>query len=521
MLEAQAQLVLVVRAFEEADREGRILNPYARATATRRALRVTGLADSPAELRNADSQRYSETVIRRARVLFESLDRKIPGLRNMVKIARLGMTTAPAVIAFAFVAGLLTNVLGPQRQINLLSLPLLGMLGWNLAIYAAMLAAPVVKPARHLRRLGPWLADRFLRGALWRRLHVRKMSQAGNEEWAGVAGKALMRFAVSWHGIAGALLTARVRRTLHVAAAALVLGAILGMYVRGLGFEYRATWESTWLDAPAVQRILGIVLGPAAFLLGVDVPAVAPLQGPGGGGDAAPWIHLYAVIALVYVVIPRALLALVECWRCRVLVDLDVDLRDAYFRRVFTEWRGATRHVEIVPYGYTPSETVLGALRTLLHDYFGARADIRVRAPLAYGDEVSKIETIPRSSRQPWAPAAAHREELADPERESCHVVLFNLAQSPESEVHGSFLRELVSRLDDGRGRLLVLVDGSAYRERVTDPERWKERFRSWERVVREADLALLQIDPQPAVVDSDALDALGAALWRSSEAGG
>jgi len=519
MLEAQAQLVLVVRAFEEADREGRVLSGYARATATRRALRVTGLADSPEELRNADSQRYGETVIRRARVLFESLDRRIPGLRSMVKIARLGTTTAPAVVVVAFVAGLLTNALGPQRQINLLSLPLLGILGWNLSIYAAMLAAPVVKPARHLSRLGPWLAEQFLRGALWRRLHSRAISQAGNEEWSGVAGKALMRFAISWHRLAGPLLTARVRRTLHVAAAALALGVILGMYVRGLGFAYSATWESTWLDASAVQRILGVVLGPAAFLLGVDVPGVAPLQGPGEGGDAAPWIHLYAMIALVYVVIPRAILALVQYWRCSKLADLDVDLRDAYFRRVFTEWRGATRHVEIVPYGYTPSEAALGVLRTLLHDYFGARADIRVREPLAYGDEVSNIETIPRSARHAWAPAAAHREELADPERESCHVVLLNLAQSPESEVHGIFLRELVDRLDDGRGRLLVLVDGSAYRERVADAKRWKERFRSWQRVVREADLALLELDSQPSV-DSDALDALGAAIWRSSEAG-
>ena len=34
-------------------------------------------------------------------------------------------------------------------------------------------------------------------------------------------------------------------------------GAVIGMYVRGFAFEYRATWESTWLDASQMQRLMG------------------------------------------------------------------------------------------------------------------------------------------------------------------------------------------------------------------------------------------------------------------------
>ena len=99
---------------------------------------------------------------------------------------------------------------------------------------------------------------------------------------------------------------------LHLAALAVALGALAGMYVSGIALEYRATWESTWLDARAVQRYLDALLGPAARVLGTPVPDVAPLRGPAGEGPAAPWIHLWATTLVLAVVIPRAALALLE-----------------------------------------------------------------------------------------------------------------------------------------------------------------------------------------------------------------
>ena len=41
----------------------------------------------------------------------------------------------------------------------------------------------------------------------------------------------------------------------------LLVGAVVGMYVRAIAFEYHATWESTWFDAARVQSVLGRVLG--------------------------------------------------------------------------------------------------------------------------------------------------------------------------------------------------------------------------------------------------------------------
>jgi len=463
MRESQAQIVLFVRAVEEADREGRILPPDARAAATRDAVRAIGVTDG---------ERVGETVIDRADRLFDTIKQQIPGLSGATRIVEIGFASAPALLLLAFVVGVLTNALGPARRINLLSLPLLGILAWNVAIYVILIARVALGGTR--------VPSPAFVGRLAERIST-----------SAVGARARTGFLDSWRRLAGPLLLARVQRALHVGAAALVAGAIAGMYLRGIGFEYLATWESTWLSVSQARTLLGIVLEPAAIVLRIQIPDLAPLRGPGGAGDAAPWIHLYAVAALLWVMIPRAVLALVASRRCTVLADLDIDLNDPYFRRIFAEWRGTTRHVEILPYSFVPSAATLSSLQTLLHDYFGARADIRVSDPLDYGDDPI---------------------EFAETDRERCLVLLFNLAQSPEAEVHGRFATEFRERLDAGRSGVVAFVDVSGYRNRVADPERRRERFRNWQLVLREAGLAAIEFDPELRI-DDDGLELLGAAI--------
>jgi hypothetical protein len=107
---------------------------------------------------------------------------------------------------------------------------------------------------------------------------------------------------------------------LHAAAAALGLGLIASLYLRGLVLDYRAGWESTFLDAASVQQLLNTLLGPAALFTGVAVPDVAPLQlapGVAAQASAAPWIHLYGATLLLAVVLPRTVLALLAAARAR------------------------------------------------------------------------------------------------------------------------------------------------------------------------------------------------------------
>jgi hypothetical protein len=524
--EPRAQVVLLVRAFEEVDGDGIVLPGHLRAAATRRALMVTGLSDWKGELGDARNFRNGETVARRARLLFEALRRKVPVLGGVLRIARLGAGTAPALIGIALLVGLGSNALGPARHINLLSFPVLGLLAWNAVVYLALLGNAVIRwgagdrvvdedaDEAGPRSLAGFLSGVFLKGALWRRLHGRRFAMAGTEGERRITARALVRFGALWHRHARDLLAARVRRTLHLGAMAMTVGTVAGMYVRGIAFAYRVVWESTWLDAGQVQGLLGLVLGPAAMLLGVEIPDVALLQGPGGEGDAAPWIHLYAMTALLFVGFPRAVLALLEGYRCsRLARNVQVDLHDGYFRKQFSAWRGATREVEVLPYSYSPRAVALDRLKALLQDAFGARARIRVRESLDYGAEVRDIASCSRRAD----------DSTDDTTRDAYCVVLFNLAQSPEMEVHGALLDDLKDRLEDGRCRLLVLLDVSGYHDRVRDPARRQERLRAWLRVVNETGLSAVDVELGRPLHEAELVELLinsmREATWPSSDA--
>jgi hypothetical protein len=74
------------------------------------------------------------------------------------------------------------------------------------------------------------------------------------------------RLLSDWSQIAAPLYAARVARLLHFSAALFAAGIISGLYLRGLAFEYRAGWESTFLGAEAVHRLLSVLLAPGLWL---------------------------------------------------------------------------------------------------------------------------------------------------------------------------------------------------------------------------------------------------------------
>jgi hypothetical protein len=513
--ERRAHMILLVRAFEESDPEGLVLPLRERTKASRRASMVTGLSGESREISAAWKIRSGEAVLRRARLLFDGLVRQHPGLPRVLHLAQLGSSTAPAVLIVAFVFGLLTNALGFQRNINLLSLPLIGLLAWNLAIYAGMPLVSWIRSRRHSRSVADFLSELFLKGAMARRIHSSRVTEGRRSRESRIIVKAVMRFGAMWHRMARQLLSARVRRILDLGAIAMIAGVVIGMYLRGFAFEYRATWESTWLDASQMQTLMNVVLGPAAWILGTEVPDVAPLRGPDGSGPAGLWIHLYALTALVVVGVPRSVMATYQGWRAhRLGKTLSIDLGEPYYRGLFTAWRGARRYVEIVPYSYTPRPGSMASLKTLLFDYFGARADLRIRDPLPYGGDAESVLLDPVTKPGETA-------------REFCLVVVFNLAQPPETEVHGVLLEEFTTQIDTEHSQMLVVLDVSAYRNRIDDGDRTRERIEAWSRVVHDAGLTALPIDlerhvsPAGAVGErtkggaaEDLLGSVRAALW-------
>ena len=496
MRESDAQALLLVRAVEEADAEGRVWPEHERDAATRQALERSGLPEETAA---------PEVLAWRARLLTDDLGRRFPVVSRALAWSRGGVGLSLALCAGALAVGVATNLLGPRQQINLLAFPLLGLIGWNLLVYLFAALSPL------LRTTGGRLAGLLL--ALPPALRPGRAARGGAPSSAGaVVASALPTFAARWREAAGPLLAARARRTLHLAALLMVIGAVGGMYLRGIAFEYRATWESTLLDASAVQGLLTVVLGPAAAILGVAIPDVAPLEAP-GSGDAAIWIHLYALTTLIVVVAPRTLLSLAAGWRAgHLAADVPVELRQGYYLKLAGEWRGGATGIEVLPYCYRPEPHESEALKKLLYAFFGARSHVELREPLEYGDEM------------PAAPGGAAHDEAAaddgdgDGDREIHRVALFNLAQTPEQEVQGAFLRALRNHAGERGEKLLVLVDRSRYRETVGDPRRLAEREEAWRQTARGAGLELVAVDLGAPDSDDDTVALLDAALWPRAE---
>jgi hypothetical protein len=259
-------------------------------------------------------------------------------------------------LALPGLLGLASNALGPHHQIHVLYNPIVGLVSWSLAVYLG-LAVLALRPARppKLRAPGPnvprlalprsegGLLARALRRAA-ARLWLRALrSSAPAREEASAFVRVGTRFFELWERAARPWFALRTSRMLHLGALGLALGAIAGMYVRGLFFEYEMVWRSTFVREPeAVARLLRVLLGPAFALLGRPVPSVADAEAllAPGGVAAAPWLHALALSAGLAIVLPRALLAARASWKLRRIgPTLALGLDAPYFAAVLGEAR--------------------------------------------------------------------------------------------------------------------------------------------------------------------------------------
>jgi hypothetical protein len=442
MNEAAAREVLLVRAIESTDAAQALLTPTDREHAGRAAAELARWQAAEQRVA-ADADRL---LAQRARLLLERLGERSRAARAAGRALAWRPWIGIALPAAALVAGPLFERIGDRGHVNVLAFPLLALLLWNVAVYLLLAVGWLVG---RVRRAPAGRALPGLRSALLR------LAQRAAPRAAGPLAPALGRFVDDWLAASAPLMGARIARTLHLAAALFALGAIAGLYVRGLVFDYRAGWESTFLDASAVQALLAAVLGPAAHLLGQGFPGVEEIAalrfGPGAAGEsAARWIHWYALTVGGVVVLPRLLLAALGAWRAhRLARSFPLDLSAPYFRRLLAGFGAAAACVRALPFSYTLDAAAADGLRALARQLFGASATLRLQPALAFGEETRAAQALALDTA-----AAAVDLDLA----------VFNLAATPEPENHGAFLAVLGPAASAHRA---ALVDEGPYRRRL------------------------------------------------------
>ncbi len=489
MDEHSALEVIAVRAIETQDRARDVWSDADRAWASRAAAEVVG-----------EKAAAKTFVARRASLALERFAERdrlfLAAVRGMQWHAWHGW----AVILGAFVLGLVIDRMSGSQRIDLLAPPVLGLIAWNLAIYFVLLTS-------RLSRIGkpsvssPFrtLMMRLVGMTRWRKAY-RSMSPGSTGSNDTVTAASIRNLVGAWSVLAKPLYAARIRRILHLAAAALALGVILGLYARGLAFEYRASWESTFLNAPTVHALLATILAPGAWLSGIPMPDAAHIQSirSPSSENAAVWIHLFASTLLLIVLLPRMALASAAGYvEWKLARDFPVTLEESYFQHLLRGFHAEAVRVRVVPFSYTLPEAAQTGLELIVARAFGGGASLMLEPPVSWGDDEHTVQRMATGGQGPV-------------------IALFNLTATPEDDVHGEFLKSLKSHIGVGH-TLIAVVDESAFQARWPDDDmRIKKRRGAWRDWLASHQLVVVFVNL--ATPDLQAADSAIAAALDASE---
>lgn len=485
MREDGARRLALVRAVETEDIAEVLLTREDRLYATGAALAEV----QPGGGGGRDARRREDFFLeRRSTLAFERLAARYPAVAQAERRSRWPAWLDWLLPAASFLLGVVSNAID-GRRLSIIAFPMLGMLLWNIFIYLllAAKAARRLGPGRGVRRPHP------LTGAIERTAGPTRAAAGAQQPLA----TALVRYVRDWLSWSAPLSSARAARIFHLSAAAIAAGLLAGMYWRALGTEYHAGWESTLLGPQMVHALVHFMLWPASLVTGIELPDLARVEelrwsAGEAPANAGPWLHLYAVTALLFIIAPRLLLA---GWSAARAARLKARFpvpggEDFYVRRLLRSLRGGATVVRVIPYSFHVPEHTQRQLQRLLSDVLGAKTQMISDPPIAYGAEDEWLARL----------------DLGDGEVDHI-IVLFNLSATPESENQGALitgLRRRIAQAQSGAG-LTVLIDETAMRQRLGSDgeERLHSRRAAWEAMLREHNAApvSLNLQDEPATL--------------------
>lgn len=468
-----ARHVLLLRAFEAP-----LTSPWSDADAqwaSREAAQLEGEKVTPESF-----------VARRAELAAEWLRRRDPSIGTALNATRVAWWLGPLVVLLAAVAGAMLDAVGAGRRINILAPPMIGLVAWNVLIYLLLAVGWIFTRRSALpRHAGP----------------LRRWLVGVPQGVARVSHPALLRFMGDWADLGRVLHARRAAAILHGAAAALAIGAIVSLYMRGLSLEYRAGWESTFLSSEQVHRIVRVIFKAASWLGGIPLPTLEQIDAMrfsvGRGENAARFIHLWMLTLTIVVVLPRLVLGLIATRRAARLANaFPLSMDEPYFQRIIRTLNSQHVPLCLLGYGALPAEAEPRRIAALCEQASGQRFDLTVSPRIEAGeeDDVAALQ------------AALHEGGVGGV------LTLFAATSTPERETHGRLLRNLVRMRP---GRIGVLIDESAFRARFTGAgadQRRDERRAAWRKMLEEVRLLPVFIDLSTPAGPA-ALEDLAAAL--------
>ncbi len=439
--------------------------------------RETVLPDSERELAsNAAGAPLAETasekeqrnfLIRRAERIASYLQPRSERIAGILKGAPLGRYRLFAVgmVVTALVIGFLSNELGPQGKINILSFPLIGIVLWNFVIYLREIGGLFTKKESS--------TTTTTKGALGRWLAMNPFASKPEDEEQVEVRQSLALFQKNWMRALLPVITARTKALLHLAAALLAAAAIGGMYVKGLANEYNAVWASTFFTAETLHPFLKIILGPASALSGISLPDLDQLAAmknspTNPGENAARWIHLYAVTMGIFVILPRTILAFIWQGKAKLRERTTPfhSFAPAYFDRLLAVSMGEALKIAVLPYAHNPSTEMRHKIQKDAEDIIGGAVKLEWLEPIAFGEE---------------------DEGFAFDKWPADLIVAFNFASTPEKETHGALLKNIEqSALEaEGTTHLHLFLDAESF-DRKADSfadfeQRRETRLAGWQ----------------------------------------
>jgi hypothetical protein len=464
MDESTARQVLLVQAFETAAADHPLWTAEDRRWATRMALEGADPATRPDRFLAARAEAALQRLAPREKQVSAWLSHRLWHRRWAVAALLLGV-----------VLGFVADTVGAGRRINLLGYSVWGLVGWNLLVYGLLIL--------------PFPTGWLRRGLARRMLDLRGLLRGARRE------PVLERVAQTWATASTPLSLARAGVLMHLGAAGLAFGLVAGLYLRGLGLDYRAGWASTFLDTATVHQVLTMLYGPAQQVLQAVHPVTLPdLAGfealhmvggeapaPTPANSAAPWIHLQAATLALFVVLPRLVLAGLGglralWWAKRFPLKLE---GEPYFDDLLRQQRREQARVALLPYAQDAAPAANEALRRWLQPLLGETMQWQVQPMRPYGSEDDTV----------LAASLADRPTLVLPR--------FDLSATPEAEVHGRWLRALqAASAKAGAPRFVLVVEEGGFVQRFgqTAPERIEQRRAAWQALATDLGMAVLAV---------------------------